>query len=130
MPNVWWASLVGTCFGLGTMTMQVITGALFARLARLKRLTMAQIQRIGRSTAARTLYLGGLAFMVVGAVVAAAPWLSAMAISTGNPIPNLNSIGYATVLVITVVGIIGGTSIWKAYREVKAASDRPHRTVG
>ena len=130
MPNVWWAALVGTCFGLGTMTMQVITGALFARLARLKRLTMAQIQRIGRSTAARTLYLGGLAFMVVGAVVAAAPWLSGVALATGNPIPNLNSIGYATVLVIAVVGVIGGSSIWKAYREVTALSPKPDRAPG
>jgi len=118
MPNVGWAALVGTCFGLGTMVMQIATGAFFARLARLKKLTMVQIQRIGRSTAARTLYLGGLAFVVVGAVVAAAPWLSTVALSTGNPIPNLNSIGYATALIVIVVGIIGGTSIWKAYREV------------
>ncbi len=120
MPNVGWAALVGTCFGLGTMVMQIATGAFFARLARLKKLTMSQIQRIGRSTAARTLYLGGLAFVGVGAVVAAAPWLSSVALSTGNPIPNLNSIGYATVLIVVVVGIIGGTSIWKAYREVSA----------
>ncbi|EQD71228.1 hypothetical protein B1B_04577 [mine drainage metagenome] len=130
MPNVWWAALVGTSFGLGTMTMQVITGALFARLARLKRLTTTQIQRIGRSTAARTLYLGGLAFMAVGAVVAAAPWVSGVALSTGNPIPNLSSIGYATVLVIVVVGIIGGSSIWKAYREVTASPDQTSRTLG
>ena len=130
MPNVWWAALVGTSFGLGTMTMQVITGALFARLARLKRLTTTQIQRIGRSTAARTLYLGGLAFMAVGAVVAAAPWMSGVALSTGNPIPNLSSIGYATVLVIAVVGIIGGSSIWKAYREVTAPPDQTNRTLG
>ncbi len=122
MPNVWWAALVGAFFGLGTMAMQVLTGALFARLARRKQLTPQQVQRIGRSTAARTLYLGGLGFVIVGAIVAAAPSLSALAISTGTSIPNLNSIGYATVLVVLVVGIIGGGSLWKAYREVQGRS--------
>ena len=123
MPNVGWAALIGTFFGLGTMVMQIVTGALFARLARLKKLGQAQVERIGRSTGARTLYLGGLAFVAVGILVAAAPWLSNYAISTGNPIPNLNSIGYATALVVIVVGIVGGTSLWKAYREV--ATPRP-----
>ncbi len=119
MPNVGWAALVGTMFGLGTMVMQMLTGALFARLARLKKLTLRQMQHIGRSTAARTLYIGGLAFAVVGAAVAALPWLSSFALSTGNPIPTLDSIGYATVLIVGVVGVIGGHSLWKAYREVR-----------
>ena len=119
LPNVGWAALVGAMFGLGTMVMQMITGAIFARLARLKRLTLRQMQRIGRSTAARTLYVGGLAFVAVGAAVAALPWLSSVAISTGSSIPNLDSIGYATVLIVVVVGVIGGHSLWKAYREIR-----------
>ena len=134
MPNVWWAALVGTMFGLGTMVMQIITGAVFAQLARLKKLTMTQIQRIGRRTAARTLYIGGLAFMIVGGVVAALPWLQNYYVSTGNPVPNLNQIGYATVLIVLVVGVIGGYSLWKAYRDIlrekpgppePSADDRP-----
>ena len=119
MPNVGWAALVGTMFGLGTMVMQMITGAVFAHLARLKKLTLRQMQRIGRSTAARTLYIGGLAFVVVGAVVAALPWLSRYALSTGNPLPGLDSIGYATVLIVLVVGGVGGHSLWRAYRDVR-----------
>lgn len=118
MPNVWWAALAGTLFGLGTMVMQMITGALFARLARLKKLSMAQIQRIGRSTAARTLYVGGLGFVGIGALVAAAPNIESYALLTGNPIPNLASIGIAFLLVVSVVGVIGGYNLWKAYREV------------
>lgn len=135
MPNVWWAALIGTMFGLGTMVMQIITGAIFAQLARLKKLTMTQIQQIGRRTAARTLYIGGVAFMVVGAIVAALPWLQNYYVDTGNPVPNLNQIGYATVLIILVVGVIGGYSLWKAYKDATrektgppegSAEDCPH----
>ena len=119
MPNVYWAALIGTMFGVGTMVMQMIMGALFARLAQRKRLTTGQMQRIGRSTAARTLYIGGLAFIVVGSLVTALPWLSAYALPTGSSIPNLDAIGYATVLIVLVVGVIGGSSLVKAYREVR-----------
>ena len=125
MPNVWWAALVGVMFGLGTMVMQIVTGALFAQLARIKKLTRRQIEQIGRRTAARTLYVGGVAFMVVGAIVAALPSLDHLYLSTGNPVPNLNQIGYATVLIILVVGVVGGTSLWRAYKEV--SRPRPGR---
>ncbi len=120
MPNVGWAALTGAMFGLGTMVMQIVTGILFARLARIKKLRADQVQTLARRTAARTLYLGGAAFMVVGAIVAAFPWLQNYYLSTGTSIPNLNQVGYATVLVVLVVGVIGGTSLWKAYREVTA----------
>jgi ABC-type nickel/cobalt efflux system permease component RcnA len=125
MPNVGWAALVGTTFGLGTMLMQIVTGALFARLARIKKLGEQQIQQIGRRTAARTLYVGGFAFMIVGTMVAALPWLQNYYLNTGNPVPNLNQIGYATVLVVLVVGVIGGHSLWKAYKEATSAKTGP-----
>ncbi len=127
MPNAGWAALVGAMFGIGTMLMQMIMGAVFARLARLKKLTHRQVQRVGRSTAARTLYVGGLAFAAIGALIVAAPALDSMAISTGSPIPNLDSLGVAFVLIVTVVGFIGGYNLWTAYREVRGppASDRP-----
>jgi uncharacterized membrane protein YciS (DUF1049 family) len=123
MPNALWAALVGGVFGVGTMIMQMITGAVFARLARLKRLSERQVKRIGRSTAARTLYVGGLAFAVIGALIVAAPSLNRLAVSTGSPIPNLDSIGVAFVLIVAVVGLIGGYNLWKAYGEVRRTSD-------
>ncbi len=118
MPSLGWAALVGVMFGLGTMVMQIITGALFATLARMKHLSMDQMKRVGRSTAARTLYIGGVAFALIGALVVALPTLDRVAISTGNPVPNLNAIGVSTVLVILVVGVIGGYNLWKAFREI------------
>ena len=124
MPSVGWAALVGGMFGLGTMVMQIITGALFARLSRLGKLTMGQIQRLGQRTAARTLYFGGLVFVVMGGLVAAFPRLESYAVSTGNPIPNLDSLGISTALIILVVGIVGGGSLWRAYREVSRSPAR------
>ena len=119
MPNVAYAALVGTTFGLGTMAMQMITGAVFARLARLKKLTADQVRRVGRSTAARTLYVGGLAFATIGGLLAIFPILGSLSVGTGAPIPNLDSIGVAFVLIVVVVGIIGGYNLLKAYGEIR-----------
>ncbi len=118
MPNIYLAALVGIFFGLGTMIMQIVTGALFANIMRVKKLTIDQIKYIGTSTAIRTLYLGGLAFAILGIGIVAFPFLDNLAIGTGNPIPNLNSIGIATVLVLLVVGLIGFGSMIKGYREI------------
>jgi hypothetical protein len=98
--------------------MQIILGAVFANIMRVKKLTVDQIKYVGRSAAARTLYLGGLAFAAIGALIAAFPLLDQLAINTGNPIPNLDSIGVAAVLVISVVGLIGFGNVYRGYREI------------
>jgi len=118
MPNVYYAALVGVLFGVGTMVMQIIIGALFATIMRIKKLSVDQIKYIGQSTSARTLYYGGIAFAVIGAVIAAFPSIESYAISTGNPVPNLNSLDLATFLVILVVGVIGLGSMYRSYRKV------------
>ncbi len=118
MPNLIYAALVGAFFGLGTMLMQIIIGALFANIMRVKKLTSNQIKYLGGSTAARTLYLGGIAFAIIGVVIVGFPFLNRLALNTGSPIPNLSSIGIATVLVILVVGVIGLGSLYKGYKEM------------
>ena len=125
MPNVYYAALVGAFFGLGTMFMQIIIGAIFANIMRVKKLTNNEIKYIGRSTAARTLYLGGIAFGLIGLGVIAFPFLDTLAISTGNLVPNLNSIGIETVLVILVVGVIGLGSFYKGYKEIVKRRPNP-----
>ncbi len=121
MPNIYYAALVGTFFGLGTMLMQIVIGAIFANIMKVKKLSADQIKYVGRSTAARTLYLGGIAFAIMGVFVIFLPELDSLALSTGNPIPNLNSIGIETVLVILVVGVIGIWSMLRGYRETIVA---------
>lgn len=118
MPNVLYAAFVGTAFGLGTMLMQVILGSVFANIMRLKKLSLDQIKYVGRSAASRTLYLGGLAFSIIGALIVAFPVIDNWAISTGNQIPNLDSVGVATVLVLLTVGVIGLGNLYLGYKEV------------
>ena len=121
MPNIFFAALVGTCFGLGTMLMLVIIGTAFANVMRIKKLSMDQIKYVGRSAAARTLYLGGLAFSIIGGLILAFPLLDSLAISTGSPIPNLDSVGVASVLVLLTVGVIGFSNLYLGYREITRA---------
>lgn len=119
MPNIFLAPLVGLAFGFGTMLMQIALGAAFANIMRVKKLTVDEVKFIGKSAAARTLSFGGIAFVLIGMLIAAFPILDAFALSTGNSIPNLSSIGVASGLVIAVVGVIGLGSLYSSYRELK-----------
>ncbi len=118
--SIYLAPIPGLMFGLGTMTMQIMFGAAFGSLLRAKRLTEEQVKRVARRAAGRTLYYGGMAFVIIGALVAAIPSLDAFAISTGVPIPNLNALDIGLVLVLIVVGAIGIGGLIKSYYEVKA----------
>ncbi len=119
VPGLIYAPLVGVCFGLGTMAMQVIFGAVFASFARRRKLSESDVCYLGRTTGGRTLYYGGMLFATVGLFILLFPAVSDFAVSTGNPIPNLDSIGVATVLVL---GVVGGVGIWamtKGIRELR-----------
>lgn len=122
MPNLFYAALVGTFFGVGTMFMQIIIGSVFANIMRLKKLTIEQIKYVGRSAAARTLYLGGFAFAAIGALIVAFPYIDSLAIRTGSPLPNLDSIGVGSVLVLLTVGVIGFGNLYLGYREIVGSS--------
>ncbi|MFP3304435.1 MAG: hypothetical protein RXO34_03540, partial [Nitrososphaeria archaeon] len=101
-----------------TMTMQVIFGAAFATILRLKKLTEDKIKVIARRSAGRTLYYGGIAFMLIGMLVILIPPLDSFAISTGVPVPNLSALDIGLILVLLVVGVIGIWGLLKSYREV------------
>ncbi|MEM0272277.1 MAG: hypothetical protein QW514_07040, partial [Thermoprotei archaeon] len=118
VPSLVYAPLPGLFFGLGTMVMQIIFGAIFANIMKVKNLDEEDIKYVGRSTAGRTLYYGGITFSVVGLIILLIPALDSFAISTGNPIPNLNAIDVGFLLVVGVVGGIGVVSIIKAMREI------------
>ena len=132
VPSLIYAPLVGLAFGLGTMVMQIIFGAVFASFARAKKLSEDDVCYLGRKTAGRTLYYGGALFALVGAFLVVFPSIANYAISTGNPIPNLDSIGIATGLVLAVVGGIGLWSMVQGVRELRqidgGAYCHPERT--
>lgn len=124
VPSIWYAPLVGLAFGIGTMLMQIIFGAIFASLARIKKLSEEKVSYIARKTAGRTLYYGGFMFALIGIAVILFPYLDSVGISTGNPIPNLDSIGIATLAVIVIVGGIGMGSMALGFREMLKAHQR------
>ena len=120
VPSLLYAPLPGLFFGLGTMVMQIAFGALFANFAKVRHLTEKQVSLIGKTTAGRTLLYGGVLFAVIGVLIVFFPAINYFAISTGNPIPNLDSLNVATFLVLGVVGIIGIGSLVKGIREALA----------
>lgn len=119
VPGVIYSPLPGVMFGLGTMVMQVIIGAVFGTFLRKMKMSENDIKYIGKTTAGRTLYYGGIAFAIIGMLVLALPTVDNFAVSTGLNIPNLNAIDVGFLLVIIVVGIIGAWSLWESYREIK-----------
>jgi len=123
--SLWLAPLPGVMFGLGTMLMQIIFGAIFGNLMRLKRLTEQQITKIARKVAGTTLFYGGWLFVVAGLLILALPIVDQWGISTGNPVPNLDQINVGTVLVLSVVGVIGIGSMVREILRASPASQQP-----
>ena len=118
VPSLIYAPLPGIMFGIGTMLMQIMFGAVFASVLRAKKLGEDAIKIVARRSAGRTLYYGGLAFVIIGAFVILFPPLDSFVISTGVPIPNLNAFDIGLLLVLIVVGAIGVGGLIKSYREV------------
>jgi threonine/homoserine/homoserine lactone efflux protein len=119
VPGVIYSPLPGLLFGIGTMVMQIVIGAAFGSMLRKMALTEDDIKYVGKSTAGKTLYYGGIAFAIIGLIVSLLPTIDNYGISTGVNIPNLDAINLGFILVIFVVGIIGTWSIISSYREIK-----------
>ncbi len=119
VPSLLYAPLPGLFFGLGTMAMQIVFGAAFGKLARLKRLGESNTKKIAEATSGRTLYYGGLMFAVMGLLIVMFPAINSVALHTGSSIPNLDALNVATFLVLFVVGGIGiGSFIHSLHREM------------
>lgn len=70
MPSPWLGFLPGLLFGLGTMLVLLVLGTFFGTMLRwVRSLTEEEIARIGMDTAARTLFYGGLLFMLFGGLM-------------------------------------------------------------
>ncbi|MDE1762191.1 MAG: hypothetical protein KGH59_05080 [Candidatus Micrarchaeota archaeon] len=118
VPSIWYAPLVGMFFGIGTTIMQIILGGIFASITRIKKLSEQKVSYIARKTAGRTLYYGGFMFSLIGIATILFPGLASAGIVTGSQIPNLDSIGIATLLVVLIVGGIGIGSLLLGFREM------------
>ncbi len=128
VPSLIYAPLPGIFFGIGTMLMQILFGAAFASLTRLGKISEADAMKMGRRTAGNTLYYGGMAFAVIGIIIAAFPSIENYAISTGNPIPNLDSVNISTFLVLIVVGAIGMGNLVKGFASLMLKGKRKSKS--
>ncbi|BCU69587.1 hypothetical protein [Stygiolobus caldivivus] len=117
LPSIVYAPLPGLMFGVGTMVMQVIFGAIFGNILKAKKATEEQITYIARKSAGRVLYYGGIVFILVGILIILIPSIDNFAVSTGISIPNLDAIDVGFLLVVLTVGVIGLLSIVESFRE-------------
>jgi ABC-type nickel/cobalt efflux system permease component RcnA len=121
MPSAWWGWVPGALFGLGTTLVQVAVGTMVGALMRRRGATPAQVRRIGLVVAARTLGIGGMAFVLGGAFGLAFPGVASRSISTGIHVHNLAHLGLPIVLVVVVVGGVGIGTLWSQLRQLRAA---------
>ncbi len=111
MPSAVWGWVPGALFGLGTMAMQAMIGALFGRISRGLGLTPAAVRAVALTTAGRVLVWGGWVFIAGGLFGLAFPGIAGLSLATGLDVHNLAHLGIAIVLVMISVLGIGVTTL-------------------
>ncbi len=120
MPNAYVAWVPGALFGIGTMIMQILFGALIGEWLQHKDYTQTQITFISRTTSGNMLAYGGLAFVIGGIFLLTLPNIAGFSIGTGLGIPNLDSINIGLVLVLCTVVIVAIPSYLHALGKAKS----------
>ncbi len=131
MPSAAVGWVPGALFGLGTTAVQVMVGGLVGWLVRRKGATPEVTRRIGLIVAARTLGVGGIAFVVGGLFGIAFPHVAGLTISTGVHVHNLDHLGLPLVLVVVSVAGVGvGSLITELRRIPKSPRTRQRDSKG
>lgn len=95
MPSPWLGFAPGLLFGLGTLLVLLVMGALFGSILRWARtLTEQQVTRIGTETGARTLFYGGILFVLFG-LATLLRWTERVPIDEGYFLITLFMVGIA-----------------------------------
>lgn len=124
MPSMWIGFLPGVLFGLGTLVMQVVIGAMFGWWMQRRQLDTSSKLFVGRLVSGNTLLYGGVLFVAAGLIGLLVPATTEWSIATGIHVHNLDSINLGLVLVILVVAGIGGVSMWRAMRLLTKTTPR------
>ena len=122
MPSAALGWLPGAVFGLGTMVVQVLIGTTIGWLVRRAGAGPQAARTIGLVVAARTLGVGGAAFMLAGVFGLLFPGLAGIQVFTGIKVHNLDSLGLPILLVMVSVGLVGFVSL---VTEVRRQTRRP-----
>ncbi len=119
MNNPWLGWVPGTCFGLGTMTIQASAAALFGHWMARAHIPAEMAKSVAKSTASATLLYGGIAFAVTGVLTLAFPGLEKVAWISPLHIHNLHTLGMGFVLVAFTVLIVGVGSLIRSLHKAK-----------
>ena len=122
MPSAALGWLPGAMFGLGTMVVQVLIGTSIGWLVRRAGAGPEAARAIGLVVAARTLGVGGAAFMLAGVFGLIFPRLAGIQVFTGLKVHNLDTLGLPILLVMLSVGLVGFVSL---VTEVRRQTRRP-----
>jgi hypothetical protein len=118
MPSGAIGWLPGALFGIGTTAVQMLVGAAVGFTVRRHGGNAETARRVGLLVAARTLGVGGAAFVVAGLFGLAFPRLANASVSTGIHVHNLDQLGLPIVLVVVSVGAVGFGSLVAELRRV------------
>ncbi len=106
-----WGWVPGALFGIGTMIMQALAGALLGFIASRKGLSTDAVRRVALKTAANTLTWGGGAFILAGIFGLVFPTAALFAFNTGLKVHNLDSLGLGFILAVICVLGVGLTTL-------------------
>ena len=119
MPSAYLGFLPGLLFGLGTMAMQMLFGALVGAWMARRRLAEAAHAWVARMVAGRTLFWGGIAFFLLGGAGIVYPALGELEVNTGIRVHNLSHLGVGFLLAVLVPFGAGGYAMIRSLREVR-----------
>jgi len=123
MPTPYLGFVPGLLFGLGTMAMQVLFGALVGAWMARRHLTEDVRAYVARAVAGRTLGWGGFAFIVIALLGLVDPRIDSMQIETGIKVHNLAHLGIGFFLVVIVLFVVAVYAFIRSLREVKAGRE-------
>ena len=123
MPNAYLGFMPGMLFGLGTMSMQIMFGALVGAWMARRRMADAARAWVARMVAGRTLFWGGIGFTLVGLLGILDPGVADLGISTGVRVHNLSRVDIGFVLAVLVPFGAGAYAMIRSLREVRGRFD-------
>lgn len=117
MPSPLLGFVPGVLFGVGTMIMQIIFGAVFGALVtRVRRLGPQGLKFLARYMSSSVLLYGGLIFFIAGAVSLVFPQVLSYGVVTPIQVHNLHVLGLGFFIVMVSVGVVGILSYLKGVR--------------
>lgn len=122
MPSAAAGFLPGLLYGLGTMAMQILFGACVGAWMARRRLGDAARRWVAHTVARRTLFWGGIAFIVVGIAGILFPGVNHVGMNTGIRVHNLDRVNAGLLLAILVPFGVGSYALIHALRAVRTST--------